>query len=218
MDFQLARSNMVLQQVRPWHVLNNKVLTTLSQIPRENFVPPAYAKLAYSDLDVPLEEGQIMLPPKTVGRALAALELTGTEKVLEIGTGSGYVTACLGKLAKSVVSIEICASLLSQAEKHLSALNYRNLNLIQGNAVFGWEALAPFDVILVTGCYPLGVPQKLLSQLKAGGRIFAFCGQGPMIEATLTQSSKTGGYETISLFETKVPPLLHTPCPPVFNF
>src|SRR5574338_717057 len=107
MNFLQARSNMVAQQVRPWHVINDNVLTAMLQIPRENFVPLAFHHVAYSDTDIPLSEGHTMLPPKVVGRALQALELTGAEKVLEVGTGTGYVTACLTKLAGSVVSIEI---------------------------------------------------------------------------------------------------------------
>ncbi|MFI4936993.1 MAG: protein-L-isoaspartate O-methyltransferase [Candidatus Berkiellales bacterium] len=218
MNFQQARANMVVQQVRPWQVFDDNVLAALSVVPRENFVPPEYLNLAYSDTDIPLSEGQTMLPPKTVGRALQALNFNGQEKVLEIGTGTGYVTACLAKLVNAVISIEIQPGLLSQAEKNLGKMNFRNLTLEQGNAVYGWEEYAPYDAIIVTGSYPIGVPEKVCDQLKVtGGRLFAICGLGPSMEAVMIERQGEN-FRTQTLFETNVPALIHAPSPPKFVF
>lgn len=218
MNFQIARTNMVDQQVRPWQVLDERVLMVLSQVQRENFTPSAFINLAYSDTDIPLAEGQTMLSPKIVGRALQALKLTGQEKVLEVGTGTGYVSACLTKLASSVVSIEIQPTLLALAEKNLNALNCRHLILEQGDAVMGWDAYAPYDAIIVTGCYPLGVPEKICSQLNVGGRLFAVVGVAPTMQAIMIERQGKSHYTTNTLFETVVPALIHAPQPKKFQF
>ncbi len=218
MNFQLARSNMVAQQVRPWHVLDDQVLSAMLQIHREDFVPLAFRNLAYSDSDIPLTEGHSMLPPKVVGRALQALNLTGQEKVLEVGTGTGYVTACLAKLVNEIVSVEIQPTLLAAAQTNLKALNLRNLTLTQGDAVFGWEDYAPYDAIVITGSYPLGVPEKICEQLRTGGRLFAFTGVAPTMKAVLIERHGKSQYSTSMLFETVVPALIHAPQPKKFQF
>lgn len=218
MNFQQARINMVVQQVRPWYVFNEKVLSVLNEIERERFVSSEYANLAYTDTDLPLLEGQTMLSPKVVGRALQALALQGNEKVLEIGTGTGYVTACLSKLAASVLSVEIHASLLRQAEKILSDLRCRHILLEQGDAVDGWGSHAPYDAIFVSGSYPMGVPDKLKSQLHpAGGRLFAITGIAPTMEAVLI-TRQNEQFQKETLFETNVPALLHVKQPSKFHF
>ena len=217
MNFHTARSNMVSQQVRPWHVLNEQVLATLAQVPRENFVPLAFHNLAYSDTDIPLSEGQTMLSPKVVGRALQALNLTSHDKVLEVGTGTGYMTACLAHLANEIISVEIQPTLLGQAQINLSALNLRNLTLSQGDAVFGWDDFAPYDAIVVTGSYPLGVPEKICEQLKVGGRLFTITGLAPTMKAILIER-KAKEFTSTSLFETVVPALIHAPQPKKFQF
>lgn len=218
MNFLQARTNMVIQQVRPWSVFDEDVLAILNQIPREIFVPKAYANLAYTDTDIPLLEGQTMLSPKVVGRALQALKLTPKDKVLEIGTGTGYITACLSKLSGSVISVEIYPELLVQAEKILSGLQCRLLTLEEGNGVFGWESTAPYDAILATGSYPLGVPEKLCEQLNPkGGRLFAICGEAPSMQAVLIERQGQT-YKTEILFETCVPALVHAPYPKKFHF
>lgn len=218
MNYQLARNHMVNQQVRPWHVLNETVLNVMSGIPRELFVPPEYIELAYSDSDIPIGSQQTMLPPKTVGRVLQALQINTNEKVLEIGTGTGYITACLAQLARDIVSVEIDANLLESANKTLNQLDCRGVLLECGNAVMGWENESPFDAILVTGSYPLGVPQSLCEQLaEKGGRLLAFCGQGSAMEAVLI-IRHGNDYTTTSLFETSVPALIHAPIPAQFTF
>lgn len=217
MNFLHARTNMVVQQVRPWYVFDSHVLAVLNEIPRERFVP-TYADLAYSDMALYLPEGETMLPPRIVGRALQALALTGKEKVLEIGTGTGYVTACLTKLAASVVSVEIHGSLLEQAKKALSDLHYQHYLLEQGNGVEGWEINAPYDAIFVTGSYPIGVPEKLCAQLvPEGGRLFAIVGTAPNMEAVLIKRQDQT-YTREILFETSVPALVHALRPKKFHF
>lgn len=218
MNFLQARTNMVIQQVRPWYVFDENVLSILNQIPREQFVPKAYADLAYADTDIPLIDDQTMLSPKIVGRALQALKLSLTDKALEIGTGTGYVTACLSKLVGSVTSVEIHAELLAQAQKNLAGLHCKQLTLTQGNAALGWESMAPYDVILVTGSYPLGVPKKLCEQLNPqGGRLFAICGEVPSMQAVLIERQGQT-FKTESLFDTCVSALEHAPKPNVFRF
>lgn len=217
MNFDLARDNMVMQQVRPWQVLDDKVIKVMANIPRECFVPKAYQALAYSDTDIPSDEGQTLLSPKVVGRALQAMDFTGTEKVLEIGTGTGYVTACLSQLAHSVVSVEIHESLLAIARKELAHIGCENVTLLHQDGVLGVEAYAPYDVIVVTGSYPLGVPEALCQQLKTHGRLFAICGQAPSMQA-IKMARDQNAYRTTCLFETVVPELIHAPQPEKFTF
>lgn len=218
MNFEMARSNMVSQQVRPWHVVDEKVLAVLAQIPREIFVPAEYQNLAYSDTDIPLTKGQHLLPPKLVGRALQVLNIQDTETVLEVGTGTGYVTACISALAKATYSVEIDKSLLSIADRNLSQMGCRSLILSQQDGVFGWQKNAPYDVIVITGSYPLGVPEKVCAQLKPGGRLFAIVGKAPSMQAVLIERRHPSRLTTTPLFETVVDALVHAPEPKRFHF
>lgn len=218
MNDEVARHNMVSQQVRAWQVLDEQVLAVLSAIAREQFVPDAFRHLAYSDTDIPLPEGQTMLSPKVVGRALQALHIRTHEKVLEIGTGTGYVTACIAKLAQLVVSAEIKPTLLAIAEKNLRAFPQKNIILEKADAVFGLEEYGPFDVIVATGSYPLGVPESLCAQLNNDGRLFAICGEGTAMEAVLVERKNSSTFVTTSLFETSVMPLIHAPVSSKFQF
>lgn len=218
MDFQTARHNMIAQQVRPWSVTAPNVLEAMQSISREYFVPPHYVNLAYSDTDIPLLEGQTMLSPKVVGRALQALELTTSDEVLEIGTGTGYVTACLGRLVKQVTSIEIFETLFNIAQRKLSSnREMAHVVLKHGNGLTGYEPQAPYDAILITGSLPLGVPQALLNQLKEGGRLFAICGEKPAMRAIRIER-RQDQFISQSLFETVAPTLLHAPYPERFVF
>lgn len=218
MNYELARHNMIEQQIRPWHVLNPDVLQILGAIRREDFTPQAYRHLAYADFAIPLDAEQFMLCPKVVGRALTTLQITPEDKVLEIGTGTGYVTACLAEQAHSVLSIEIIPALLAQASDNLKNAQSNKITLEEGDAALGWEAKAPYDVIVVTGSYPNGLPPELTAQLKPGGRLFAIQGEAPIMEAVLVKRLTPGQIDTKALFETSVPPLIHAPQPGVFQF
>lgn len=218
MELAQARSAMVYNQVRPWHVTDEKVLQVLLDVPRERFVPPEYHALAYSDIAIPLPHQQSMLPPKIVGRALQALALKGPETVLEIGTGIGYGTACLALLAKQVVSVELQEPLYEWAGKQLAPFQFRHVLLEEGNAVFGWNDHAPYDAIFVSGAYPLGVPEKVCEQLSSGGRLFAIVGTPPLMKAILITRPSSHIYHTHTLFETVTSPLIHAPQPSSFHF
>jgi protein-L-isoaspartate(D-aspartate) O-methyltransferase len=219
MNYVLARSNMIEQQIRPWSVLDDTILQIMNQVPRECFVPPSFRNIAYSDTDIPLLEGQTMLSPKVVGRALQALNLEPEDKVLEIGTGTGYATACLSLLSKKVTSIEIKSALLQQAEKNLKPTYLQNIELIEGDGVFGWTKIAPFDAIFVTGSYPAGVPEKILKQLNPNnGRLFAFQGLAPAMQAVLITRLSETDFTTQILFETVVPALIGAPELTKFHF
>lgn len=217
MNFELARNNMVTQQIRPWDVLDDEVLKVMANIPREWFVPAEFQALAYTDTDIPLGEGQTLLPPKVVGRALQAMALTGTEKVLEIGTGSGYVTACLSRLCANVTSVEIHESLIATARSQLGRLGCQNVTLLHQDGVLGIPQSAPYDVIVVTGSYPLGVPEALCQQLKTNGRLFAICGQAPSMQA-IKMARDQNAYRITNLFETVVLNLINAPQPEKFQF
>lgn len=218
MNFSEARHNMVNQQVKTMDVKNSLILSVLEEIPREIFVPPKYQQLAYADTDIPLMEGQTMLPPKTVGCALQALDIKPDESVLEIGTGTGYTTACLGRLAKQVTSIEIWPDLAEVAKRNLeNTRESSNILLKVGNGVEGYHPGAPYDVIIATGAFPLGVPETLCAELKDGGRLFAICGQAPAMRAILLTKNNEK-VSTEFLFETVVPPLLKAATPAGFVF
>lgn len=217
MDFNLARFNMVQQQVRPWDVSLPQVLDLLATIPREHFVPTEFQQLAFSDTYIPIGFGQVMLPPKIVGRLLQALNIDHQESVLEIGTGTGYITALISELAKKVVSLEIIPELSLQAKERLTALDLHNIHLVVENGVEGYMPNAPFDVIVMTGSLPY-LPKILREQLSVGGRLFAFIGELPIISAvSLTRVGKEHWKEQI-LFETDVPSLNHTLKQTLFQF
>jgi protein-L-isoaspartate(D-aspartate) O-methyltransferase len=180
-----ARFNMVEQQVRPWDVLDRRVLEVMSEMPRERFVPDAYRGLAYADIEVPIGEGQAMMPPRLVGRMLQALNPQPGGKALEVGTGTGYFTACLAALTGTVVSLELDAALLEQARTNLETVGVR-AELRQGDALAGAPEGGPFDTIAVTGSVPEeDAVNGLLDALADGGRLFVVVGEAPMMEAVL---------------------------------
>jgi protein-L-isoaspartate(D-aspartate) O-methyltransferase len=170
MNHDEARHNMIEQQIRTWGVLDQTVLDLLAQVPREDFVPAAYRNLAFSDLSIPLGNGEVMMPPRVEARLLQALAIKPHETVLEIGTGSGYFTALLAKLARHVFSVEIQAEFLASARKVLEEHDIYNVSLELGDAARGWDRHAPYDVIVVTGSLPI-LPESCKTQLKVGGRL-----------------------------------------------
>lgn len=214
-----ARFNMVQQQIRPWNVVDDRVLSIMADIPREKFVPAAYRGLAYADLEIPIGEGQTMLAPKIVAHALQALDIRTDDKILEIGTGTGYVTACLSRLSGHVVGLEIHAGLAEQARTAMQALRPQRLEVRVGDGLEGPVDGYPFDVIAVTGSLPdtatLGV---LEGQLAPGGRLFVVVGEEPVMEALLVTRVTDQDFRRQSLFETSVPALEKTPEPERFIF
>jgi protein-L-isoaspartate(D-aspartate) O-methyltransferase len=216
-DVEQARFNMIEQQIRTWEVLDARVLDLLSQVPREDFVPEQYRGLAFADLEIPIGAGQQMLSPKMEGRIVQALEISKTDRVLEIGTGSGYMTALLATLAKEVVSLEIHADLSVAAQRKLQQHGIHNVNLEIADGSQGWANGAPYDVIVFTGSLPL-LPVIAEQQLAINGRLFAVVGEGPAMEATMIRRVSADSFRHDVLFETSVPPLQNAPHPARFEF
>lgn len=203
MNLEQARTNMVEQQIRPWQVLDQKVLDLMASMPREDYVPPSYRNLAYADMNVPLDHGQVMMAPRVEARMVQALEIAGADRVLEIGTGSGFVTALLARLAKHVTSLEIHDSLRADAQAKLEAHGVGNITLRTGDACRGWDQAAPYDVIAVTGSLPT-LEKELQAQLTVGGRLFVIVGEAPAMEALLIRRVDDSQWVTESLFETVI--------------
>ncbi|HQU15278.1 MAG: protein-L-isoaspartate O-methyltransferase [Chromatiales bacterium 21-64-14] len=218
-DFNIeqARFNMIEQQIRPWDVLDPRILDLVAALPREAFVPEAYRNLAFADLNIPLGHGQVMMAPKMEARMLQALDVGHTDSVLEVGTGSGYVTACLAALGGHVFSVEIVPELKYAAQKRLAERGIENVTLRVGDASAGWDPARRYDVIAVTGSLPMytDVYQKRLS---VGGRLFVIAGQAPIMEALLVTRTAPDGWTRESLFETDLPPLINAPAPACFEF
>jgi protein-L-isoaspartate(D-aspartate) O-methyltransferase len=210
---------MIEQQIRPWQVLDARVLAVMSQIHRELFVPDAYQGLAYADIEIPVGMHSSMLAPKLVGRMLQALGIHEHDKVLEIGTGTGYVTACLARLGGRVVSIEIDPELAIAAQERLVAMQFRRVEVITGDALAGPVEGGPFDVIAVTGSVPNEELMPMLrQQLSTGGRLFAVVGEPPLMQAVLETRLAGGDVRREGLFETCIPALQNVPEPQRFVF
>ena len=217
MNFDQARFNMVEQQIRPWEVLDPRVLSLLETIHREDFVPVRYRKLAFADIAVPLDHGQVMMRPKIEARMLQALDLQEDETVLEIGTGSGFITACLASLSKRVVSVEIFEDLHQAALLDLQDKGIRNVELFVGDVMNGWQPEQAHDVVVVTGSVP-GVPEQFKGWVNPGGRMFVITGESPAMEAKLLRRLDVTQWAEESLFETDLPRLINAEPPPEFEF
>lgn len=212
-----ARFNMIQQQVRTWGVLDDRVLAAMDAIEREAFVPDAYRSLAYADTDIPIGGGQHMLPPVLVGRLLQAVGVRPGDRVLEIGTGSGYVTACLAGLGGRVLSLEIDPTLAAAARERLAGTQGVEVRVADGLA--GPVAGGPFDVIVLTGSLPSEAPIAALSQqLASGGRLFAVVGEAPAMAALLITRSGASGFRREVLLETCCEPLVNAVEPERFVF
>lgn len=208
MDFEQARQNMVENQVRPWEVLNARVLGALGQIHRENFVAPAHRQLAFADLCLPLGHGEVMMKPVVEGRVLQALDLQPTDHVLEIGTGSGFLTACMASLSASVLSVDMHADFTEAAGQRLQSAGVANATLETGEAVLDWQTETRFDAVVVTGAVSV-VPERFASWLKEGGRMFVVRGASPAQQAMLITREGGSRFHEESLFETDLPYLAH---------
>ena len=217
MNVEQARFNMIEQQIRPWEVLNQDVLDLLFVIKRENFVPPAHRALAFADMELPLGHGQFMLAPRLEARLLQELAVKNSDRVLEIGTGSGYMAALLAAQAKHVISIERLADLATVAQQNLAQASIDNVTVEIGDGTQGWAQNAPYDVILVSGALPT-LPHELLAQLAPGGRLIAIIGQAPAMSVQLITRSDDAAFTTVTLFETVVPVLQGMSAGSTFSF
>lgn len=217
MSIDAARAHMIQQQIRPQSVTDKGVLKALSQVPREDFVPDEYHALAFAETQIPLDHGQVMLNPSVEAKLLQALELDGSQTVLEIGTGSGYFTALLAKSAKHVYSVDCFESFTLEAIEKLKAHHIFNVTLSHANAENGCSNNAPYDAIIVTGSMN-ELPEKLKQQVNVGGRIIAIIGEKPIMTAYCFTRVSKSDWLTHSLFETVAPKLLNTPEPNAFEF
>lgn len=217
MDFDLARHNMIEQQIRPWEVLDQNVLDLLARVRREDFVPPVYRSLAFVDMEIPLGHGEAMWYPKIEARVLQALQLKRTDRVLEVGTGSGYFTALMAAQAMQVVSVEIYPDLKESAEAKLKAHGFANVQVKQGDAARDWLDDGRFDVIVLTGSTPV-LPEAYLKRLNPGGRLFAVVGDSPVMQAQLITCINEHARRTDVLFETALKPLVNALAPERFVF
>ena len=219
MNLEQTRFNMVEQQIRPWDVLDPEVLKLLFAVRREEFVPAIYRSLAFVDMEIPLGYGEVMLTPKMEARILQELTVKQTDIILEVGTGSGYLTALLASQGKHVYSVEIQPELRQMAESHLMAygFDHTRVTLETGDASHGWSQHASYDVIVLTGSVPV-LPEVFQESLKLGGRLFAIVGEAPVMQAMRVTRSPTGGYDREVLFETCTAPLRNAMQPERFVF
>lgn len=217
MDMELARANMIESQVRTWEVLDQAVLDLLARIRREDFVPAVYRGLAFADMELPIGHGEVMLRPCLEARLAQELLLRPTDRVLEVGTGSGHQAALLAGLAGQVHSVERLPDLSAAAARRLEAAGVSNVTLHVGNGAQGWPRHGPYDAILLTGSVP-EIPESLRAQLAPGGRLLAIVGRPPVMTARLVTCLAPGVFSDEGLFETCVPPLREVAEPSRFTF
>lgn len=206
MDIEHARFNMVEQQIRPWDVLDPVVLDLLMQLHREDFVPEQHRALAFADLEIPLSHGEHMLSPKLEARMLQELGIKRGDSILEIGTGSGYMTALLASLGRHVCSVDLVPEFTRVAAARLASLGISNITLENGDAARGWDQHGPYDVIVLTGSVPV-LPDSFQQSLNPGGRLLAVVGVAPAMQARLITRTESGACRTAGLFETSIAPL-----------
>ena len=216
MNTDFARQQMVQQQVRAWDVLDADILAVIAAVPREQFVPAGLEALAFADTEIPIGHGQFMMTPTVEGRVLQALELKPADSVLEIGTGSGFLTACLARLGSTVLSIDIYDDFLNAAAANLADAGITNVELGAMNAVHDLPQ-QEFDAIAVTGSLQTFDPRFVMA-LKPGGRLFVIVGAAPVMEARLVTRTGDNDWTTQALFETEVAPLVGGANPPGFSF
>ena len=214
-NMEQARFNMLEQQIRPWNVLDTQVLDLLERVKREQFVPSAMREMAFMDLEIPLGHGALMWQPKLEARVLQTLQIGRGDRVLEVGSGSGYLTALLSHIAAHVTSVEIVPELHAFAEKNLAAHRIDNVTLALGDASQGW--LGGYDAIVLTGSVPV-LPEVFPNSLRPGGRMFAIVGDAPVMQAKLIVRAAPGKFESVTLFETNIAPLQNMEQPERFVF
>ncbi len=224
-DIERARFNMIEQQIRPWDVLDVDVLDLLREVRREDFVPLAHKALAFADMEIPLtgdteealRKGECMLAPKIEARMLQDVAPRAHEKVLEVGTGSGYMAALLASRAQRVISLELNPELVRLARENLQKAGVRNVEVREGDGAKGLAAEGPFDAIVLSGSVH-EIPQNLLAQLKVGGRLAAIVGDEPIMRATFVTRTGEGSWETKQPWDIVAPRLQRFPEPPRFHF
>ena len=216
---ETARSNMIMRQIRPWNVLDPGVLKLLEAVRREDFVPPAYQRLAFSDMEIPIGDlpGQVMLSPVIEARMLQALNVKNTDAILEIGAGSGFMAALLAGKAEFVCSVEIDPEIADFARSNLEKADVANVSVETGDASQAWESGAPYDLIVVSGSLPV-LPESLLRGLKEGGRLIAVVGRAPVMRMQLITRGENGTFVTKGILETVIAPLLNVTQPRQFVF
>ncbi len=214
---EYSRANMVAQQIRTWYVLDDNVLDLLYKVHREEFVPTAYRYAAFVDMEIPLGHGQVMLAPKMEARILQELHIKKTDKILEIGTGSGYMAALLAQLGEHVYSVEIVPALKTMAETNLQKHSIHNVTVEQGDGAQGWSNHEPYDVIVITASTPV-LPENFKNSLNVGGRLFAIIGEDPVMEAVLITCTAPGEFTVTNLFETGTGALINAAHASRFTF
>jgi protein-L-isoaspartate(D-aspartate) O-methyltransferase len=217
MNLEQTRFNMVAQQIRTWNVLDDNVLDLLYKIKREEFIPTENRAMAFVDMEIPLGYGQVMLTPKMEARIVQELHVKKTDKILEVGSGSGYLTALLADQGTHVYSVEIIPELKTFAENNLKAHEITNVTIELGDAARGWPKNEPYDVIVLTASTP-ALPDAFQESLNPGGRLFAIVGEDPVMEALLITCIAPGKFTTTRLFETSTPPLINALQPTRFTF
>ncbi|MGR9090730.1 MAG: protein-L-isoaspartate O-methyltransferase family protein [Gammaproteobacteria bacterium] len=217
MDFEQARLNMVEQQIRTWDVLDQTVLDSITAIPRDEFVPETYRNLAYSDTEIPLGYGEAMMTPKLEARLVQTLNLAPSDRVLEIGTGSGYLAALMAHNCAQVTTVELHAALLESASRRFEEHGMTNIDCVEGDGIDGWKAREPFEAIAITGSLAVARP-GIERQLTIGGRLFMIVGSAPAMEALLVTRVGEDAFTTESLFETVLTPLVGGEGAPKFKF
>jgi len=206
MNIEQARFNMIEQQIRPWDVLDQTVLALLAAVRREDFVPPAYKGMAFMDTEVPLGGGRFMLAPRLEARLLQELKLQRHEKVLEVGTGSGFMAALLGHKAQQVISLELDPDLARSAADKLKHAGMNKVTVRHADGCKGLSGEAPFDAIVLSGSVA-EIPEALLQQLKVGGRLIAIRGEEPVMRAVLVTRLAERDFRSVELFDTIAPRL-----------
>ncbi len=214
-NVELARNNMIEQQIRPWDVLDQRVLELLRRVKREQFVPSAYQAMSFMDVEIPLGHGAFMWQPKLEARVLQALKIRATDHVLEIGSGSGYFAALMSRQAAHVTTVEIVPELRAFAAKNLEAHQFNNVTVELGDGAHGWQGA--YDVIVLSGSVPV-LPDAFRSALKPGGRLFAVLGDAPAMQAKLLTRDSSGAFVNATLFETNLAPLQNALQPERFVF
>lgn len=215
---EVARLTMVAQQIRTCDVLDERLLDRLRVVAREDFVPPAYRALAFADMAIPLGRGQIMFTPMLEARLIQALALTPHDRVLEIGTGSGYLTAVIAGLTAAVHSVEIIPEFKMRAAHNLKPLGCDHVTLEIGDGARGWPRHSPYDAILISGALPLGPGPVFRASLAIGGRMVAIVGSSPAMEVQVITRVEDAVFTTRTVLETDVPPLINAPSPSPFRF